>query len=564
MAKLDFETVQERAEQMVTDDAARVGLYETMRDMFQMQWSGEPKADWIRKVVSPDAYDAAIGVLRLMMAAEPQINVPSTSEETTGEEVVSDDVTERGLRAILRASDKRRKVSWIYDATLSAVLFGEIVARVGYSADIVKLSKNKVLEAEAEQMPFTIETLNPAGVFTREDAFGTNRVVIIENTTYGVVREFWGKEAEHLQGEDDEDCEVYDYWDRTWHCVYVKGENKPILFDKHELPFIPVVRRIVQGTQLWTRDEGHTVFPLLYPLHESGMWDAQNIALTMVYSIAYAMGSVPFVAVKKERAGLPDPEIDWSRPGINVTLHDGVDIERLNVDAVSEEMLAVLNLVEGKVPEMLMPKVVFGQSPGATMAYAAINLLTQGGRLPLVPIQERLADVISEVCEIILRWILEEGADVELWDDGQWARIETDRLDEKRLWINVTITPDIPQDRMQLGTLVNQLVSAGIISKKTAREWMHILDDTKEQEQIIYERFVERLAAMFEEAGGGLLDLDTLAQGLAEEFEAEPMGEGPLFDTSQGGLPPVMATGAPEEPVPPMVPGGPPVGGEGL
>lgn len=568
MADLDFKKVQERADDLVDDDQERVALYETMRDMFQMKWDNQPKGDWIRKVVSPDAYDAAVGILRLMMAAEPQISVASTTSETGSEEIVRDDQTERGLRALLRASDKRRKVAWVYDAALSAVLFGEIVARVGNSADVVELAQragNKALAALARKVPYTVECLNPGGVFTEEDAFGTRRVVIVQDTTIGAVKEFWGKEAAHLVGDDDDEVELYDYWDREWRCVYVKDTPEPILLGKHELPFIPVIRKVVQGTMLWDRDDGHTTFPLLYAMHESGMWDAQNIALTMIYSIAYAMGSVPFLAVKKKSKSLPDPEIDWSRPGINVELVEGVELERVGMEAISPDMIAVLNLVEGKVPEMLMPKVVFGQAPGATMAYAAINLLTQGGRLPLIPIQERLGDAIAEVCETIVRWILEQGEDVAMWDGGSLVTIARERLDPERLWIDVTITPDVPQDRMQLGTLVNQLVAGGVISRKTGREWMHILDDTAEQEQIIYERFVDRLTQLFEEQGGGPLDLDTVAKGLAGELKPgpEPQIEEPLFDPSQGGLPSVIATGAPKMPMP-QIPGiGGPVPGVG-
>jgi hypothetical protein len=554
MADLDFKTVQERADDLVDNDQERVDLYERMREMFAMDWSGEPKADWIRKVVSPDAYDAAIGVMRLMMAAEPQITVASTTEEAgSAEEIVRDDQTERGLKAILRRSDRAREVAWVYDAALSATLFGEIVARVGNSADVAELSDNKVLQAQAQRVPFTIECLNPAGVFTEADAFGTKRVVITQDTTVGAVKEFWGKEADSLDGDDEDEIELYDYWDRTWRCVYVKGATDPIVLEKHELPFIPVIRKVVQGTLLWTRDEGHTVFPLLYAMYESGMWDAQNIALTMIYSIAYAMGSVPFLAVKKKSAALPDPEIDWSKPGINVELVDGVDLERIAMDAVPEEMLAVLNLVEGKVPEMLMPKVVFGQAPGATMAFSAINLLTQGGRLPLVPIQERLGDVIAAVCEVILRWSIDRAEQVEVWDAGALAKIDPARLDADRLWVDVRIEPDVPQDRMQVGTLVSQLVQSGVISRKTGREWMHILDDTAEQEQIIYERFVDKISQLYEEQGGGPLDIETLAAGLSD-LAGEP-GSGPLFDPSAGGLPPVIATGNPQAPAPGM-PGG--------
>lgn len=554
MAKLAFTEVQKRAEQMVNDDQARVGVCHAMRDMFQMEWSGEPKADWVRRVVSPDAYDAAMGVLRLMMAAEPQITVASS--ETTVEDVVQDDVTERGLRAVLHKSDAAREISAVYDAALSATLFGEIVMRVGYSADVADLAQkagNKALAEAARQVPFTIETLNPAGVYTESDAFGTRRVVIVEETTVGAVREFWGKLAAEIQGDEETEVELRDYWDREWRCVYVREHQAPILLERHELPFIPVVRRVVQGTGLWTRDDGARVWPLLYAMYQSGMWDAQNISLTMVYSLAYAMGSVPFIVTEKDSPNLPDPDIDWSRPGVNATLPKGVRLNRLALNAIPDEMLQVLNLVESKTPEMLMPKVVFGQAPSGSMSFSAINLLSQGGRLPLVPIQERLGDALAAVCEIILRWAIEEKSTIELYDGGILATIDPQRLQPERLHVSVSVTPDVPQDRVQVGALVSQLVASGVISRRTGREWMHVVDDTGETEQILLERFIETMAERFAQMVGARSD-----QPESLEAGAEPEGaEGPLFDPSAGGLPPVMLTGQPEG-IEPLMPGGAP------
>lgn len=558
---LQFESVRGRAEGMVNNDGARVALYTSLRDMFAMEWDGKPSADWVRQVVSPDAYNAVIGVLRLMMAAEPQINVPSG--ESTVENVVRDDQMERALRAVLRRADEARDVSAIYDAVMSAALFGEIVVRVGCSADVAAMAKdagNDALVTMAGRVPYTIDTLNPSTVFSHSDALGLRRVCIVEATTGASVREFWGDLAEGVEDDDETEVELFDYWDRTWRAVWVKNQDAPILCEEHGLPFIPIVRRVVQGTRLWTRDDGDTVFPLLYAMYKSGLWEAQNIALTMIYSMAYAMGSVPFLALEKQSAGQPDPAVDWSNPGINVRLLPGQKITRVAQDAVPQEMVQLLNLVESKTPESLMPKVVFGQSPGGNVSFSALNLMSQGGRLPLIPIQERVGDVFSRVLEIVLRWVKLEKKGVELYDKGILHALDPARIDDERINVEVTITPNLPQDRMSVGTLVSQLIGQQVISRRTGREWMYVHDDTAETEQILLERFIEKMGEQFMEGVGARSDVgEFYGEGMESRPDVEPMGEGPLFDTGAGGMPGVMAGISPV--VEPMMPGG--MGGDG-
>lgn len=563
MTTLDIQTARDRAQEMIDNDSGRIALCDTMRDMFLMEWDGQPAADWVKRVVSPDAYDAAVGITRLIMAAEPAITV--ASPESTVEELARDDETERALRAILRRSEEARETSAIIDAALSAVLFGEVVFRVSSGRDLATLArenKNTALAEAAERVPYMLECLNPAGVYTQADALGTRRAVIVETTTAGTVRELWGKRAENVTDDDTAEVELYDYWDRTHRAVWVKN-GADILSEPHGLPFVPIIRRVVQGTGLWTWTQGETVFPLLYGLHKSGFWDAQNIAYTMIYSLAYAMGSVPFIALEKESPNQPDPEIDWTRPGINMTLYKGQKLHRMPLDTIPAEMLQVLQVVEAKVPELLMPKVVFGQAPGASMSFSAINLLSQGGRLPLVPVQRGLGDALAAALVVVLRWAILEADAVEVYSRGVLTRLDPEALDPARLWVEVDITPDIPMDRVQLGTLVTQLEARGIISKKTAREWLHILDSTAEDEQILIEQFIAQMAAEFAQEAAKRSDLPETLGGAAAMQDGPEMditgdpGTGPMFDTGAGGLPQVQA-GVPPV-VAAMMPGG---GGE--
>lgn len=556
-----FLSIQSSAEKMVNEDTDRVAMLEDMRDMFMMEWSGQPTAQWIRKVVSPDAFDTIMGLVRLMMASEPEINVPIPGQTET---IVKNEDMERVLRSLLRKANKTREVSALDDAVLSASLFGEVVFRVGNTQDIIaraEKSGNLVLATQAKKLPFTIDTVNPICTFAETDLLGLHKITIYDHTTAGKVRDYWGKLFDkQFAYDDDDEIELYDYWDRTWRAVWVKGEQDPIICSEHKLPFIPIVRKIVQGTKLWTRDEATTIWPILYAFYKSGMWDAQNISYTMIYSLAYAMGSVPFLGLYKKSQNQADPEIDWTSPGINVRLLEGQEIKRVVDGVIPEDMLRTLNLVEQKTPEMLMPKVVFGQSPGTNMSFSAINLLSQGGRLPIIPIQEGVATAVADVLETILMWVKDDNTERAFWNEGMRSVLNPAEIDIDELHVDVKITPDIPMDRMQIGTLVNQLVAQGVISKKRAREWLHVMDDTGETEQILLEQYTEAQAQRYAQQIGEASDIEMLAGEQAanapEPREGPPQAstEGPLFDLSQGGIPQVQMGNMPN--IQPLVPGG--------
>jgi hypothetical protein len=291
------------------------------------------------------------------------------------------------------------------------------------------------------------------------------------------------------------------------------------------------------------------VFPLLYALKESGMWDAQNIAYTMIYSLAYAQGSVPFIALRKPTPATADPEIDWSRPGINVTLYGETKLERLPMSAIPDEMVQVLQLTESKAGEMLVPKVVFGSSPTGGMSFSAINLLAQGGRLPLVPIQERTADALARALEITLLWIAHAGEAQDVVDGGRVLTIDPTDIDPERVAVQVSLRPNLPQDRLSLVAAVVQLLDRQVISQRTARDWLNVLDSTGETWQVLVEQYIKANAELYAKAMGEQAQVGETFGAAAEaetpiEQPQEP-GQGALFNTGLGGVPAVQQMGAP-------------------
>lgn len=548
MSKEDVEKLKKRARRLYEGGQTRAGLYHDLRAMFKMEWGAAPTADWIKKVVAPDAHDAVVAIWRLMLASgEPAVSVPTA--EHGPDQAAHDDVLERGLRAVLHRAQRGAQFPLVQDLVLSAAVDGVAALRVGNSADVLALAaeaKNEALAMAAAGMPFTLEALDPASVFADYDTYGMRAALVVSSMTVLEVRETWGdKRTAVLAGRtEEEQVDVWDYWDRQRRVLWVKDGEGEIINEEHGLPFIPVIREVAQGAGVWGEAQE---FPLLYPLKQSGMYELESLALTMAASTTNAMGSLPYVALRKKSPAQPDPEVDWSKPGINMTLLEGQSIETVAVQAIPDALLTMMQLVERKTQEMSVPKTLLGQSPSGAQSYSALNLLTQSGRLPLVPIQQAVERALARALEIVLQWVALGGAVVTVQAGGALAALDPERIDPRAVWVEVGLEPSLPQDKLAITNAVTLAQRAGLISKKTGREWLHVEDTTGEQEQIYREQFMDKHAERFQaeaaEAGG--IEVE-------EPQPAEPIsGQG--YNPSLGGLPAVLGGYQPD--VDAMMPG---------
>jgi hypothetical protein len=263
---------------------------------------------------------------------------------------------------------------------------------------------------------------------------------------------------------------------------------------------------------------------------------------------------VPWVFIEKTSPGQPDPEVDWSRPGINGVLYPGQKLVFPSTQGIPDALMQMLTLIEGKAQEMTVPKVLFGQSPGASTSFSALNLLTQGGRLPLVPIQSAVETALSKAFRLILLWIAEKGQEITVQAGGLVADIDPQSIDQRTVWVEVQLEPRLPQDLMSLVNASQLAHGSGFISRRTAREWLHVADDTGEQEQIYMEQFMDAHAQQYQEAAAEAAGLETVPPQAEPELPGMEAGQGMGFNPAAGGLPQVAAGLLPD--VVPGMPGG--------
>lgn len=571
-SKPQFDKLRERANRLVRSHSGRDTMFRAMKKMLFMEWDEKPGDEWIKETMSPDPYNAIIGIVRLLVSTEPQISVAADENDPASREAA--DKLEKALHAIWAKANDRPFWSVHYDVALAAVLFSEIAIQISNLTEVVRWAEvqgksTAELEEAARRMPFVYEVCDPETVYPQFGAFGLRSALRRYRRPAWQVKEFWGDKAGDIADEDEyREVEYNDWWDPQWRCVWTSAQDGPILLEKHELPFIPWSCSLVMGSSMFNEPHRQR-FPLLYPVWKGKWWHRQNLELTLLYSFASLMANPTWVV---KTASGRSVEIDLSQPGGQIALQAGESIEPLARELINDAITAGLDIAGGKVTDSTLPKVVFGQAPGASMSYSALNMLSQGGRLPLVPIEQNSGKALAAALAKTLRWIHHSGQDVSLYNVGRLADIGPEDINPDHIEVRVKLKADIPQDRLQLANVVSLLMNAKgsdglpLISRDTALAFLEFMQPGDETEKILQELFMrEHLKMYIQEAAeeaGMAEDMERLHEEQSAPGEPgmqSPMGPGgPGFAPGMGGMPPVQAGPSPLMGPGPTVPGRPP------
>jgi hypothetical protein len=507
--KLDFETLRKRVDLVVSNHAGRDQMYQAMKKMLYMEWDDKPTADFIKPTMSPDPHNAIVGIVRLLVSTEPLISVARDGDDQQSVETA--DKLEMALKALWVKANRRRRWPVHYDVVLSAVLFSEVAVQIACVSETIRNAEvtgqdTSYLQAMAEECPYTFDVVDPTTVYPEFGAFGLRSVLHRYRRKVWEVREFWGKLADNagVIGEDYDELVYSDYWDATWRCVWVNNSREPIVMEKHGLPFIPWVCSVAVGTGLFRQPVEQRI-PMLYPAWKGHWWQRQNAMLTQLFTMTTLMANPTFVTETLDGQGV---DINLSEPGGQVRLRPGEKVSVLQKMLIDSAVQQGLAIAEGKMTSSTLPRIVFGESPGNTMSYSAMNLLSQGGRLPLVPIEQQAGATLAEMFEKVLRWVEYNGEAVELYSRGKLARLETADINPAHIEVDVKLKADVPQDRLQLANVVAMLMKTTgadglpIISRDTAMEFLGFMQAGDERSKVLSDLFLrDHLKQFIAEAG---------------------------------------------------------------
>jgi hypothetical protein len=544
----DFTELKQRMTKRVEAFKQRDIMYDAIQRIYTMTWELSSTQDWVKTTLSPDGAVAINGMVRLLSATEPTINVPAYADKSEGCDIAAR--LEKGLRAVWTQANRGRRWPIHYDVAFSGSLFSEIALQVGNTEDVLERAEmsgrnTKYLKRKMGRIPYLFHVHHPRYVYPSYDALGLTDTLYRRMQQVGELKRLWPEEdiKKFNLPEDHKSVEVAEYWDDTHQLVWFpKHGDEPLYNEEHGLDFLPWVCVVCEGSSLFPQPEEQRN-PILKPMWKGGWWNNQNLLLSEVYSLLRAMGNPTFVTETEQGA---HKKISLAG-GDTINLRIGEKVYMLEKNLLTPEMMAALQMADGKVIASTLPRIVFGESPDRVMSYAAMNMLGQGGRLPLQPVEKQGARAISEALEAVLFWIALKNEVLKIPMLGEMVEIRPDDIDIDIVEVDVKLKADIPQDRLQLANIVNTLSQARasdgrpLISRKTAHEFMEFASSEDEEKQIIKEAMVglifQEIVERMERAG----DIPEGLEGMSPSADQlRQMVSGQEFNPAAGGLPSVM------------------------
>jgi len=498
-----LDKIKDRFDRIEANYASRNTMFDEIEKIFLMEWDDSEKptqseGNHIKYTVSPDARNKALGAIRLMSSTDPKFSVPSDTNDQDARRV--SELIEKTAAAMFEMSGRVAQREVNYDIVSSAVLFGEVHIGIDLTKDWVEYSKGagKAAERRIERMskltPVMFNVFDPRTGYPEYDEFGLSAYFRKVETKAGSMQDKWGEAAKKIIGklDRDDDVDYCEYWDNVYHVCWIDENDGWLLFEEHNLPCIPIVATITDGSNIHANEE-HKRQPFLYTLWKSELPARQNLMLTIAYSNMFAIAANPtfnFIANSLERKLKPD----YSVPGGYNKLLQGESLSPMAKNAIDPAVMQAWEIAKELSEESSIFDAALGQSLGANAPYSMVALLNQAGRLPLVTMQKRGSFAIGQAMEIAFMLLKDQQGgkvSVKTKDKGV-LDIEASEIPDD-LIIDAQLKIDLPQDRNQSIQMAMAATSGEhpIMDYETARKLFVDLEQSGEiDKQILRERFI--------------------------------------------------------------------------
>lgn len=474
--------------------AQRISMCNAIEKMFLMEWEDEKPSttgkEWIKLTISPEARNKAIGAIRLMTATDPKFSVPFDKNSQDGKDKSSK--LEKAASAMWSVAGRIRQNPVHYDAISSAVLFGEIHIGVNSTADLLEHAKGsskaniKRFEKIAAMTPYLPEVYDPRTGFPEFDDYGLSSFYRKVKMKSGAVLDAWGESAIASGmnvNERFEDVDYCDYWDSIYHIAWIDGNSTPLLFAEHNLPCIPIVAQITDGSTIHAKEE-YKRQPFLYTLWKSGLWKRQNLAMTVMYSTMFALASNP-TFVEKVQSEDRDIHADYSTPGGKIKMLVNEDFAPLAKNAIDPSITQSMEFARQQIEDSTIFSQTLGQPLGSNAPYSMVALLNQAGRLPLVTIQKRGSWAISKAMELAFMMMKEQSGNSKVQGADQIIELSSADIPDNFI-IDAKLDIELPQDQKQQIQLAIAGIQAGFFSKEFGRREFAGIEQSDDMEAEIW------------------------------------------------------------------------------
>lgn len=462
--------IQEHANDLKSMHAQRDKDYETYEQMYLMTWAQNKRQEArYRNMIlteSTDARDKVMGSARLLFSEDPRWKVVTDTDSSS---MIEKELTRMWDRAGRLAN---RPIH--YDLITSAVLYSEFAAAITPTADMVKyLRKNRpadksarmywdadLREAEriAEITPFMVDPWNPRDGYPE---FGRSDLISYYRETKSTpqkVKEIYGHCPGYENSKQSQEITLKVFYDRVFCAVWTDAGL--VYLDEHGLPTIPIVSQIVDGSRLWSEPE-YQRQPLLYGLAKSGLWNNQNLMLSIIYTTALAMGSKPKY-IHKAPGGQPGKQIDFNYDDDVVELEAEEQFGPMAMNLLDPSLSQAYQLAQQRTEQATIYSQALGAPANKDTTFSEMSLLSQSGRLPLIGTQKCGSWGIGAIGEKML-WLIREMPEYR-----KATNIKAEDIPEN-IQIEANLDVKLPQDKLQLANIARMLTQGD--NPLVSNEW---------------------------------------------------------------------------------------------
>ena len=529
MAK-SFEEIQAHATALKEGYSPRDTVFEEYEAMYRVEDDSLPSSDDIKKAISPDARNTLLGAVRLISATDPVWSVPQEINQQA--EVEDRDKIETICDAIFKAIGRVKKKPAHYSPILSGLLYGEVHIAVQLVDDLLKMAKSPAekrrLEEVRRKTPILFETLNPKLGYPEFDSLGLVAYYTQRTMTIGdLLSRFPSADVGEKKRTDT--TTYNEYWDFEKHCVWVEGINDPLLDEEHKLPYIPIAAMITEGSE-FEEDIEETRQPFLYTAKKSQMWKMHNLALTLMSSNVFALASNATFIYEKNDPNKKNPDQDYTIRGGVFSINTNEKFYPLAKNAIDASMLSIAQIYEQKVTESTMYRQALGEPLSGNAPFSMVAMLSQAGRLPLVPYQRMLSWALADAMYIGLQNLRTSGAqNVQVMGENGVIELNVSDIPES-FDLRTSLEIAMPQDKREQAAIATALTQGDhpLASYEYVRE-NHLgigqsseMDKQIWKEKAAYVQAALKLQAMQEQA---MMQAQQAQQAQQQPAQGQPQQE---------------------------------------
>ncbi len=264
---------------------------------------------------------------------------------------------------------------------------------------------------------------------------------------------------------------------------------------------IPIVVAIAEGSSMFKREGQMDRQPVLYSAWKSNIWKRMNDALTVINTLTFNLGRNPMYLWRRNSPDKQAPIRDYTVPGGMITIDKDEEYAPLVKAVIDPSLMQVWEISQKDDRDDHLPASL-GEPLGNQAPFSMVSMLSQAGRLPLVPYQKMASFAISQAMSIGLGMLKKKKKAINVSSgEGETEFDMADIPDKFNLTCNLEIT--MPQDKRQNVALAVQATQgeSPLLSQRYAlEEYLGVGTPDEMIKEIWQERFINaQLAARFQQ-----------------------------------------------------------------